>query len=234
MHGQRCQVASSKAQEFRGKTKDEDTFKRTPDARRARLNPMPARRADHRATSPSGVARSRGGEFSATSPRDLLGAALVVSVAVALIYASHTEEPSQRKLLGEVVALQLYADLDRPPSSKPLSADEDVSSAAPGRPGGYRRAVMFHDPLLPCPRSARPVDCGAKLEIFRQRSSAVDRVAILADDSAEITVRRGALVLRLSSDLPTERRIAYQDSFVAAVDELVGFRELARLDQSAT
>lgn len=153
---------------------------------------------------------------------------------VTLGYVLRPAETSPRKVLGEVVGLQLYASLDRPPTSEPIPPAADPSNAAPGRPGGYRRAVGFHDPLLPCPEGARPVTCGAKLEIFRRRSTAKDRETSLANSSGERVVRRGALVLRISSDLPQERLDLYRSRFHSAVDDLGAFRELARLDREDT
>lgn len=154
-------------------------------------------------------------------------------VAVALVatlgYVLRPAETTPHKVLGEVVGLKLYAGLDRPPTSAPIPPADDVSTAAPGRPGGYRRAVRFHDPLLRCPERARPVTCGAKLEIFRRRSAAKDREADLANASGERVVRRGALVLRISSELPPERLDLYRSRFHSAVDDLGGFRELARI-----
>lgn len=156
---------------------------------------------------------------------------VVVSLVATIGYVLRPVETSQRKLLGEVVALELYARMDRPPTSEPIAPDEDASTAAPGRPGGYRRAVRFRDPLLSCPDDVAPVECGAKLELFRLRRTAKARATALSDASDHAVVRRGALVLRLSSELPPERLTAYRDQFIAAVDDLVGFRELARLDR---
>lgn len=163
--------------------------------------------------------------------RTIAAGGVALALVVALGYVLRPAETSRYKVLGEVVGLQLYAGLDRPPTSEPISPRDDASTAAPGRRGGYRRAVRFHDPLLPCPESVSPVTCGAKLEIFRRHSLAKDRETVLATVSSERVVRRGALVLRLSAELPQERRAAYRNRFLDAVDNLSSFRELARIDR---
>lgn len=158
---------------------------------------------------------------------------IMAGLILTLGYALRPDAPSQRKLLGEVVALQLYAGLDDPPRSASIPPEEDTSTAAPGKPDGYRRAVRFHDPALPCPENTQPATCGAKLEIFRHRSAAIARHDTLANAGEEHVVRRGALVLRISPDLPGQRRALYRSEFTAALDRLVGLRELARLEHEA-
>lgn len=157
--------------------------------------------------------------------------AVALALVVTLGYALRPAETSPRKVLGEVVGLQLYAGMDPPPTSEPIPPGDDTSDAAPGRPGGYRRAVRFHDPLIACDEGAGPVPCGAKLEIFRRRSTAKDREIALANAADEQVLRKGALVLRMSARLPPERLTAYRNRFLTAVDELDAFRDLARLDR---
>ncbi len=88
------------------------------------------------------------------------------------------------------------------------------------------------DRLLPCSEGAAPVTCGAKLEIFLRRSVAKDRERELSDTTKERVTRRGALLLRVSPELPHERATLYRIEFLSAIDELVAFRELARVDRS--
>lgn len=116
-----------------------------------------------------------------------------------------------------------------------LDPNEDRSAAARGTSGGYRRAIAFRDTGSDCSPHRDAVGCGAKLEIFRTAERAQDRLRTLAASDTgvhpgESRTRRGALLLRVSGQLPRERRADYRRTFREAVTSLPSrFQEKAEV-----
>lgn len=160
--------------------------------------------------------------------------ALVTAGALLAVVVGALHEPESsgtpRRAVGEVIGLQMYAELTPPPSSTLLDREADQSRAAPGRPNGYRRAVVITEPGTDCDHATNPVACGAKLEIFRRARDAMQRSSEL-DGEGERVHRRGALVLRMSDQLTADRRQSYTTAFEQAADELDGLADVARIDR---
>lgn len=155
-----------------------------------------------------------------------------------LALSACSDAPPERRFMGELLRLEMYTQLDSPVTTEFLGREEDRSSAARGRAGGYRRAIVFRHTGADCSPHRDAVACGAKLEIFRTADRARHRVRALAVSETgvrpgESRIRRGALLLRVSGQLPQERRADYRRAFAEAVTSLPGrFQEKADIRSS--
>lgn len=155
----------------------------------------------------------------------LIVCALVVTLAVAL----WPEPPERRRAFAQILGLKVAADLDPFPLTQVVPTTTDESRARRGTEGGYRRAVIFTEPQTVCDIDIDPVDCGAKLELFRRARDAARRAEYLQAKGEKVQ-QLGAAVLRFSPRLNAARREAYTSALRDVMETTTGFSDLTRLD----
>jgi hypothetical protein len=149
--------------------------------------------------------------------RTVVGGLLALSVAV----SSCTGSPD-RRVMAELIAAEMYANLERVVETSVVPRDEDPSSAARGEPDGYRRAVVLRDSEVRCSRPDT-VACGAKVEVFGSVRRAEVRSQVLQARRpdglrhGERVYRRGAVILRTSEELDSADAHEYEQAFDRAL-----------------
>jgi hypothetical protein len=140
-----------------------------------------------------------------------------------LFLVSACASPPERRVMAETLVAEMYAAVPHVIDTHLVPRREDASTAAPGQPGGYRRAAFLRDARLSC-GAPDGVECGAKIEVFKNERRAKLRSTVLEArndaSSGERVLRRGAVLLRTSGELTRSEAREYEQALDRAVAAL--------------
>jgi hypothetical protein len=154
--------------------------------------------------------------------------AVAVLIAAAIVLGVALESPAStpRRAFTQLVGWNLAMRMDPVPKTHLIRSRSDRSRARSGTPGGYRAAVVFTDPGATCDPNRDPLDCGAKLEVYRHHDDAASRAILLRSHGERVRIR-GAFLLRGRGELPTRRWHAYVNAFIGALTHLNQLADIA-------